>query len=377
MSTTASTKTHRKPKFTGSNAFRKELMRRANEFFEEQGIEKRGHEDMYLKTAIILLWVALSYGLVVFATIPWYVRGVAIVSLGFAMAGVGFNIMHDAGHRAYSNNKRLNRLMFFSVDLMGASSYIWITKHNVYHHTYANIEGVDNDLEAGDLARFSPHQPHYWFHRFQHIYLLPLYGFMSFRWVFVRDQINWFMRRTGPHPIPEPSTGEKVIFWTGKAGFITLAFVIPSLVNPFWQVVLCYALVAYFQGFMLAIIFQLAHVVDVADFPLPDEDTNELPMGWAEHQLATTMDFAPNNPFVTWYSGGLNFQAIHHLFPNITHVHYPELRKIVMEVCEEFEVPYLCAPTFRAAVLSHLRCLKEMGRAPEAAGVALEPAAAE
>jgi linoleoyl-CoA desaturase len=64
---------------------------------------------------------------------------------------------------------------------------------------------------------------------------------------------------------------------------------------------------------------------------------------------------------ISWFVGGLNFQVEHHLFPNICHVHYPEIAKIVKNTSEEFGIPYLEYKTFGGAVASHFRTLYRLG----------------
>ena len=75
---------------------------------------------------------------------------------------------------------------------------------------------------------------------------------------------------------------------------------------------LVYSLLA---GFVLSIVFQLAHTVEDTAFPTPDAATGRLEDEWAIHQLHTTANFATRNKIVSWFTGGLNFQVEHHLFP--------------------------------------------------------------
>jgi linoleoyl-CoA desaturase len=118
------------------------------------------------------------------------------------------------------------------------------------------------------------------------------------------------------------------------------------------------------EGLVLSVVFQLAHCVEEADFPLPRPDTGRMDTGWAAHQVQTTVDFAPRNRLLTWYAGGLNYQIEHHLFPQVCHVHYPALAPLVEQTCRQFGLRYAVHPTLRAAVGSHFRWLRRMGRAP-------------
>ncbi|MDU0371165.1 fatty acid desaturase [Hymenobacter endophyticus] len=58
-----------------------------------------------------------------------------------------------------------------------------------------------------------------------------------------------------------------------------------------------------------------------------------------------------------------NFAITHHLFPNISHVHYPALNKIIRQMCQEFNIEYNEYPKMRYAVASHVAHLRELGRA--------------
>jgi linoleoyl-CoA desaturase len=128
-----------------------------------------------------------------------------------------------------------------------------------------------------------------------------------------------------------------------------------------WVVLAYYGVAALVLGIILSVVFQLAHCVGEAEFPLPQPDTDRIDHAWAIHQAETTVDFARRNWVVTWLLGGLNFQIEHHLFPRICHVNYPAMAKLVEETCWEFGVKYREHPSFRAGLASHLRWLRQMG----------------
>lgn len=354
---------HRKPRFPNSENFQATLKRRVEEYFQTTGKSKRDSVSLYVKAAVIILWLAASYLMLVFLPVPLW--GVILLSLSLALAaaGVGFNIQHDGGHQAFSEKKIVNKFTAFTLDLLGGSSYIWNHKHNINHHSFANIHGHDDDFEVGPLARMCPHQKHYWFHRFQHYYMWILYGFISLKWQLFDDFYNLAKAKIGEAPFPRPKGRDLMLFVVGKIFFFTLVFVIPSFYHPFWKVALFYAAISFTQGVVLAVIFQLAHVVEEADFPLPDDATYRMENEWMIHQIETTVDFSQKNPLITWFAGGLNYQVEHHLFPRISHVHYPELAKIVEATCKEFGVQYNTHKTFWSSLRSHFRLLKQLGRA--------------
>lgn len=361
MSRDRTLESDRRLKFTKDNAFQVELRQRIDEFFQSTGRRKRDCPQMYLKTAILLFSFAALYVLLVFfAQTAWQALILSIL-LGFAMAGIGFNIQHDGGHQAYSNIAWVNKLMAMTIELLGGSSYIWHWKHAVLHHNYVNVNGYDTDLDIGIFGRLSPHQKWLPFHKWQHYYLWFLYGLMAIKWQFYDDFHNAFAGRIGENQITRPKGWNLVIFIAGKTLFLTLAFVIPMLFHPIWVVLAFYGIVTFVLSLLLSIVFQLAHVVEEADFPLSQEDTQQIDNAWAIHQIETTVNFARHNPVITWFVGGLNFQVEHHLFPQICHINYPAMSQIVEKTCQEFGVQYAHHKSFWAGMTSHFRLLRQIG----------------
>jgi linoleoyl-CoA desaturase len=355
-------------KFThsGSDRFLQALRERVDAYFEKTGRSKRDSPRMYFKTATILAWFFGAYFLLLFAVTQWWLILPLAVVIGLALAAIGFNIQHDGGHKAYSKSPAVNKIMALMLDLMGGSSYLWDWKHNSIHHTYTNITGHDDDVDLGFFARMTPHQRHYWFHRLQGIYLWFLYGFLAIKWHFYDDFYCVAVGRIGDKKIPRPKGMDLVVFITGKALFFTMAFVVPMLLHPIWAVLLVYGIAAFVSGLVLSIVFQLAHCVEEATFPMPVTSAAgaaQMATSWAVHEVQTTVDFSRGNRLLGWYVGGLNYQVEHHLFPRICHVHYPELSKIVEAVCHEFGVRYAANKSFIGAIASHYRWLAAMGRA--------------
>lgn len=349
--------------FSADAGFYAECRRRVQAFFDEHGISPHATLGMYLKTAAILGWFAASYVLLVFVAANWWQGVLLSLSLALAMAGIGFGIQHDANHGAYSRFKFINRLLGMTLDVLGGSSYVWHWKHNVSHHTYPNLNGADDDINIRPWGRLAPGQRRMFFHRLQHYYLWPLYGFLLPKWHFVDDALNLTQAKVAGKRFPRPSGLRLAELVGGKALFFGWAFFLPMLFHPWWQVLLFYAGTAGFVGIALSIVFQLAHCVENAEFPQPALIESENRQ-WAVHQLNTTVNFARRNPLLTWYLGGLNFQIEHHLFPRICHVHYPRVSRIVENVCKEWGVRYNIHKGVFSALSSHWRWLRRMGQPP-------------
>lgn len=350
-----------RPKFDRPTPFRTELTSRIQAYFDRTGLCPRDLPRMYVKAAIIALWFGASYVFLVFGASTWWQAASAIVSLAMAAAAVGFNVQHDAAHGAFSESARVNRWLARTLDLLGGSSYVWRWKHNVLHHTYPNITGADDDVAVGPLARLTPDQPWYAFHRVQHIYMWLLYALIPFKWQLVDDFRTMARSRIGPHPIPRPDRWELGIFVLGKLAFVVWVFGVPLSLHPWPLVLFGYLATAMTLGLILGVTFQLAHCVDAVAFPALAGPHAQLSSDWAAHQVATTADFACHRRWLTWFIGGLNFQIEHHLFPRICHLHYPALAPLIEATCREFRVPYHVHRRLRHALASHYRWLRWLG----------------
>jgi linoleoyl-CoA desaturase len=352
-------------KFGTGDRFYAELRRRVDQYFRATGKRRRDCPRMYLKTALVLAWFVACYVLLVFVMGTWWLAVPAAMLLGLSMAAIGFNIQHDGGHHAYSGRAWVNRLMAMSLDLLGGSSYIWARKHNGIHHAYANITGVDDDIDVGFFGRLSPHQKRLRFHRLQHFYMWPLYGFLPLKWQLYDDFRDVVTGHAGGQPYARPKGWDLAVFLGGKTVFFSLALAIPLLLHPVLTVLLFYLASSFVQGVMLGVVFQLAHCVEEASFPLPRLDTGRMETAWAIHQLETTVDFARRSRLLSWFVGGLNFQIEHHLFPQICHVNYPQISPLVEQTCREFGLKYAAQQSLAASIVSHFRWLRRMGMRTE------------
>jgi linoleoyl-CoA desaturase len=349
-------------RFGRDNAFQVEIRRRVEEYFRATGQRQRDCWSMYLKTVLLLASFAGSYVLLVFvARNWWHGLGLSIV-LGLSAAGIGFNVQHDGGHQAYSRLPWINRVMALTLELIGGSSYLWHWKHVVLHHTYANITGHDSDIDLGRLGRFTPHQTRRAYHRWQHVYLWPLYGLLAIKWQLLDDFRKVATGRISGQRVPRPTGWDLIIFVASKAVFFTMAFGVPLLFHSVAAVLIGYAAAALVAGAVLSVVFQVAHCVEEAQFPVPLTATGRMEHAWAVHQVETTVDFARRSRVVTWLLGGLNFQIEHHLFPRISHVNYPAISRIVEATCRDFGIAYGAHASFRAGIASHFRWLRRMGR---------------
>jgi len=348
--------------FTKELGFYETVKTRVDAYFKDNNIPKRDNWQMYLKTIIIFLWLLCSYIFLVFFSVRLIVAIPLIISLALAFAAVGFNVQHDGGHGGYSDNKKVNWWMAFTLDLIGGSKIIWHQKHNILHHTYTNINGMDADIHNGAIFRFAPTQPQKKHHYFQHLYAVILYGLLTLSWALYDDWEQLISKKVGTQKLPTVNKKELFLLLLTKLFFIIYTMIIPSFFYPVWLVIVGNLLFHFIFGMILSIVFQIAHTVDETTFPLPDKATGKIENEWAIHQVETTADFARNNHLLNWYVGGLNFQIEHHLFPRICHIHYPAISSIVQKTCEEFGVKYSSYPSFVSGITAHFNWLKKLGR---------------
>ncbi len=336
-------------------------------YFKEKGIRKTGNWKLYLKTIILIPFAVFTY---IFLLTQHYSNLVGIsmsAVLGLTLSGVGFNIMHDACHGSYSTKKWVNELLGLTLNALGGNAFIWKQKHNVIHHTYTNVDGIDDDIAKSPVIRQCQTQVWKPAHRIQHIYLWLVYALSSFLWVFVIDMVKYGQKRIYTTEMNKMDTREHLIFWGSKALYLVFYVAIPVYFVGWaaWGVGFLFMHMAL--GLSLSVVFQLAHVVEETEFEFSGADDKIIENEWAIHQIKTTANFARENRLISWFVGGLNFQVEHHLFPRISHVHYPELSKIVERKCKEFNIQYHSMPTMIAAIGSHYRFMKMLGQKPQMA----------
>ncbi len=352
------------------NQFFRTLNKRVNDYFKDNNLKKTGNWKLHVKTIIMFTLLFVPFLALFIMSVSIWVYLLASVVIGVGMAGVGMNVMHDGNHGSYSTKNWLNKIMGGSIYILAGNVYNWQVQHNVLHHTYTNIPGHDEDLDAGRVIRFTKQAKWYSFHKFQHYYSVFLYGLLTINWCLTTDfkQMGAYLKRKLSYGnTPNPKT-----LWTGlvisKIVYFSFWIVLPLIfgASSWWVILLGFFIMHYTAGLILSIVFQLAHIIDDTINPLPNEN-GEMENTWAIHQLFTTVNFAPKNWIVNYYTGGLNHQIEHHIFPNISHIHYDKISEIVKQTAIECSLPYFEYTTMRSAVIAHFKHLKELGQQPQIA----------
>lgn len=357
-------------RFQGRNAeFFTTLRNRINDYFTDNKIQPTGNWKLYWKTIIISTLLVVNYAALYLVPADSFWIYVVYSTLGLWFAGIGFNVMHDGAHGSYSTKPWINKLMGNSLNLLGGNAFFWAEKHNVSHHSYTNIEGADEDIDIWPFLRVNPSKKKLWIHNFQHIYGLPLYTITYLSWIYIQDFKKYFRGKVVDRPFKSKfSTWKHFEFWLSKLVYLGIFLFLPGLIFGFKVALIGYVCMAVFTGITITVVFQLAHVVDGITFVTDKIDSKEpleaiiVQDDWATHQIKTTSNFSTKSKFLTWALGGLNFQVEHHLFPKISHVHYPKINEIVKRTCADFNVPYQEIPSLFKAVKSHLHHLKVVGR---------------
>lgn len=339
------------------------LREEVNQYFKSNNIRKTGNWRLYSKTIILFTIFAASYSLLVFTDIHWGFKLALCVVMGFDLSAIGFNVMHDGSHGTYSRKKWVNDAMAFSLNIMGGNAYLWNQKHNVIHHNFTNIEGYDDDIDIRPLIRTNENQPKKWIHKYQHIYFIFLYGLTSIWWVYVRDFMKYFSGKIANHTYKKMRVQDHLVFWISKIIYLAIFVAVPIYFVGIGPTVIGYLLTFAVQGMILSVVFQMAHVVEDATFHTPDPETMKIDNTVVLHQLETTANFSTRSPLVYWFTGGLNFQVEHHLFPKVSHIHYYKISQIVRDLCKKYNVTYNEYPTFLDAFKSHIAHLKVVGNA--------------
>jgi linoleoyl-CoA desaturase len=344
------------------NSFFTVLKKRVNGYFTENGLQTTGGARLLIKAISLLLVASGLYVVLVFFTPPTWLAILLCIMLGLNLALIGFNVMHDGGHQSFSRYRWINVAAAHVLNVLGGNAYYWQVKHNVNHHTYTNIEGMDSDIDVKPFMRLHEDQPLRGYHRFQHIYWIILYGISYIVWVFYEDFQKYFKGRiSGNSPKKKLTLTQHFIFWSAKVAYVLVYMALPIYLVGLLPWLIGFIIITFVCGICISLVFQLAHVVGGTQFfSVHRAGQNH---DWATHQVRATADFATHSRFLHWMLGGLNFQVEHHLFPRISHIHYPAVAKHVKQTCKEYGIAYNEYKSMLSAVIAHLVLLYNLGRA--------------
>jgi linoleoyl-CoA desaturase len=324
---------------------------------------QRARVQLHLKAVAILATFASSFVAILASGSPLILRIVAFPFLAVSLIMIATSIMHDANHGAFFGGApNANKVVGYLSDLLGVSSALWRIKHDI-HHADTNVQGIDADIDQGAIARLAPEQSKRAWHRFQHVYLWPLYGFMGVQWLLLSDFTDLVRGRVADQSIADIGFSTRAGILAGKVLHVSWALVLPMLFFPWYFVVPTYLAGSWIMSIVLAVTFQIAHCVDNADFKMPIDARRGDDFVW--HQLNTTVNVRPNRSIIGRFRslvvGGLDYQIEHHLAPHVPHTAYKAMAKRLRDACTENNVVYRTHDGVIAAIKSHSRWLRAMG----------------
>jgi len=339
------------------------LKTRINEYFKDNNISKYANQQMVFKTVFWLTIFFTTYFLILFSGLPKIVLLILAGVYGYAMLLLSLNIGHDASHNAYSSNSKINRKLSYVFELIGASSYLWDIMHNRSHHSYINIHESDVAIDADPFLRLSYDAPLRPIQRYQHIYGLFVYGMATLFWVLWKDFRYIRQPHIGPFDTRKHPIKEYLILIIGKLFYFGMNLVIPMLLLDisFIEWLAGFILMHFVMGLTLALTFQTTHAVEETQLPKKNA-YGDIENSWAQHVLEVTSDYRPNSKLLNFLYGGLNTHVAHHLFPDICHIHYPAITRIIKSTSAEFGLRYVETPSMWTAIYSHLKHLRSLGR---------------
>lgn len=337
------------------------LNKRVNQYFKTNNLTKKS--TAYGKFKVFLFLLVFS-GLV--ATIYMANGNVglmigAFAALGFIQICCALILGHEGVHGAFSKNDFSNKMMTYMFDFVGTSGYLWGLRHVHSHHPYPMIPEHDTDIQQTKWLTFSPREKPPKAFKYQHLYTPFLYIFYTIQVVIKRDFVDFFSKKIGNKTILHKRKEYIELFIT-KTIYFSYALILPLwLSGCHWSWVLLGFLVMHFvESLTAALALFPAHLHEDSVFPMPN-DEGEMETTWAEHQLRVTTDFGTRWKIVGFFFGGINYHAVHHLFPAISHVHYHKIQSILIETCAEFNIHHQVEPSLRKAVVSHMKLLKKNG----------------
>lgn len=268
-----------------NKSFFKGLKENVDEYFRLHNIHPAGNTRLYIKSIIQVLASVVLYTTLVFFTPAPFLSIVLCAILGFNLAVIGFNVMHEGGHQAFSKYKVINDISAYSLNILGGISYYWKVKHNINHHTYTNVEGMDSDIDVKPFMRLHKGQPWRPYHRFQYLYWVLLYGISYLAWVFYEDFVKYFRDRISTNSeVKKMPVLEHLIFWLTKLMYIGLYAIIPIIMVGFLPWLIGFLTVTVVCGLTTSIVFQLAHVVEGTQFHEPTAQEASNKKEWAIQQ---------------------------------------------------------------------------------------------
>ncbi|KAL6877237.1 fatty acid/sphingolipid desaturase [Trichoderma longibrachiatum] len=295
-----------------------------------------GWECFRYISLFVSMLITLRYG--------YYV--ISALCLGFLWHQLVFSA-HDAGHMGITHNYHIDTFIgIFIADFVGGLSLGWWKHNHNVHHIVTNAPEHDPDIEHMPLFAVS----HRLLGSLRSTFYDRVMEYDAVAKVLLRIQpwtyypflalgrfnlyvLSWdfIINSRGPRKGQAAShrwlelVGQ-VFFWSWF-GYGILYKSIPDNWSRF-----VFVMVSHIASSPLHVQIVLSHfAMSTADLG-PQESFPQL-------MLRTTMDVdCPR--WLDFIHGGLQFQAIHHLFPRLPRHNFRDAQKLVIEFCKEVGIPY-------------------------------------
>jgi linoleoyl-CoA desaturase len=347
----------------------KALKASVNAYFENKTNGRFADRVFWVKALFFIsIPVAAYILLLAFGSLSLFMVMVCYFLLNAGSTLTVVNLAHDASHQSLSKNRAVNDLLSYTWNMMGISKYLWEIQHHRSHHNHTGIPSRDVDIGENFWIRYSPTHAYHSYYRYQHLYAPLLYLLFGVFVVFIKDFVMLFsskLKDYGSDKLP------RYFLWRlicTKLLYILVVIVIPVLVLSYawWQLLLIYLVTLSICSGSMLIVLVIPHINAYAvthekDVFIKNQDD------WALHQLHSNIDSSPANQWLSWLLGGLNTHLVHHIFPNICHIHYLQLTRIIREKLAASGIPYK-ERSFISAIADHFKFLKLMGMKPSAFG---------
>jgi len=257
--------------------------------------------------------------------------------LGLCMSWVGTGVQHTANHGGLiKNNPLLNFLLGLTNDIcVGGSSLVWRYHHQVSHHAYCNDVYSDQDVHSSfPFMRLDKSQPVQWHHAFQRFYCFPAFSLL---WVSIQMSDFENLVETCCYKVNFNGTSGRDIVLAFALKLVHYGWIlgIPCYFHGLWALLLS-SWVLLFGSFWTSLFFVVSHNLEACKdgFELSEAARKD----WAIYQIETSASWG--GEIMNFFTGGLNLQIEHHLFPCIPHNLHPPVQKIVMEECAKAGIRY-------------------------------------
>ncbi len=345
-----------------SDDFFASVKKRTLKYLRENGLSRFGGAKVFVKGIICSVSTLVFYLAALLGNFPDPTTLMFAILFGISSLLLVLNIGHDGAHGTLAPGRKFNdAIQMLTFSLVGTDSYLWKVRHVKAHHFSPNVNTFDVDMSENGIVRLTPFQKYYWYYRFQHFYAPFVFGFINIHTMLFYDFRCLLTGRLDNVKLNNLNWQILSRFMFLKINFVLVMFVIPyaTMDRPWWHIAIGAFVISFVNSIIYVSLFIGTHHCEGIQYPTADE-RGVMPHGWAYHQVVTALDWLPLSKLANFLAGGSNTHVAHHLFPNISHIHYVQITKIIQEEAERFGIPYN-ESSFLGMIASHYRHLKKMG----------------